>query len=64
LPAFELVHVSHFFEIGGEDDHGEGTRLGFLAEVEKLDAVAAIFHVLHGSADALRRPDMLAGLGE
>jgi hypothetical protein len=64
LVAFELVNVSHLFEIGGEHDHGEGTSLDLLAEVEKLAAVAAIFHVQHGSLDALHRTDVLAGFGE
>ena len=63
LSAFELANVAHLFEIGWEHDHGEGTRLVF-AEVEELGAVAAIFHVHHGPADALGGAHMLARFGE
>ena len=63
LPAFELANVAHLFEIGREHDHGEGTGLVF-AEVEERDAFAAIFHVLHGSGDALGRAHVLARFGE
>jgi len=62
--AFELANVAHLFEIGREHDHGEGTRLGVFAEVEERNAFAAIFHVQHGSADALGRAHMLARFGE
>jgi hypothetical protein len=63
LAAFELAKVAHLLKIGREHDHGEGTCLVF-AEVEERDAFAAIFHVQHGSADALGRADMLARFGE
>jgi hypothetical protein len=63
LPAFELVDVSHFLEIGGKHNHGE--RTGFvLAEIEDLSAVAAVFHVQHGSTDTLGRAHVLARLAE
>ena len=49
LPAFELVNVSHLFEIAREHDYGEGTGFVFvfglgLAEVEKGYTFAAVFY--------------------
>src|SRR5580658_3109669 len=64
LPAFELAHVAHFFEIGRKHDDGEGTRLGVLAEVEQGDAAGASFHVQHSSANASARTHVLARFGK
>ena len=64
LPAFELANVSHSLEVAGQHDHGEGTDLGILAEIEQRNPVAAIFHVLYGSPDALHPADVLARFGE
>ena len=62
--AFELLNVGHFFQIVWEHDDGEGTRLVVLAEGEEGDAIGALCHVQHGSADALGSAHMLARFGE
>ena len=62
--AFELLNVAHFFQVVREHDHGEGARLVIFAEGEERDAVGAICHVQHGSADALGGAHMLARFGE
>ena len=64
LLAFQLVNVSQLFKIGRENDHNEWARLGVVAEIEELGAVAAIFYVQHGSTDALSRAHMPAGFRE
>ena len=62
--AFELLNVAHFFQIVWEHDDGKGTRLVVLAKGEEGDAVGALCHVQHGSADALGSAHMLARFGE
>src|ERR1700686_1859492 len=62
--AFELLNVAHFFQVVREHDHSEGTRLVVLAEGEEGDAVGALCHMQHGSADALGGADMFARFGE
>src|SRR5258708_6629885 len=61
--AFELLNIAHFLQVVREHNHGEGTRLVVLAEGEEGDAVGAIGHMQHGSADALGGAHMLARFG-
>ena len=61
--SLELPDVADFVEIAPEHNHYEWTGAVIEAEVEEGDAIVALFDAQHGSADAVRLPNMLAGFG-